>query len=242
MLASELSSQARLVALTLLVMSDARTCVIPADFTPSLSRLVKVTGLGNSTVKRALNQLEEGGWVIRSRPPIEKARADHERTQYRLSAPGMAHTGPSQAHTGPSSRATQGHGHGPERATSKNGFSDLGQQQSPQQLVMSKTDAKPEEADAVVARIVNERNPTSVGGFLGHLAKVGELQDWVNQVRSARIKIDRDQADVADRKMRQSLPRCHHGMAGGELPHSETRAIRCKQCRDIQRLNERKSA
>lgn len=106
----------------------------------------------------------------------------------------------------------------------------------PRQIVITNTDAKPSEADAVVARIANERNPRNVGAFVAHLAKSGELQDWVNQARAARIKADRDSAEVADRKARQGMPQCRHGLAGGDQPHVVTGAIRCRACRDRQQL------
>jgi hypothetical protein len=109
------------------------------------------------------------------------------------------------------------------------------------QLVMQHTDAKPGEADAVVARIVNERNPQRLGGFIAHLAKTGELQDWVNQVRAARIKADREQADVADRKVRQGMRPCDHGMTGGDQPHSFTGEIRCNNCRQARQFSERRT-
>lgn len=100
----------------------------------------------------------------------------------------------------------------------------------PRQIVIENTDAKPSEADAVVARVANEVKPRSLGGFLVHLAKSGELQTWVGETRAARIKADAQEAEVADRKARRGLPRCEHGHVGGEQPHSATGRIRCQQC------------
>lgn len=235
-LASELSSQARLVELVLLTLSDARTCVIPAEFTPSLTKLVKITGLGLSTVKRVLNELEEGGWVVRKRPEVEKARADHERTQYRLTAPGMAQSGPSPAQSGPSPGPTAGRGLGPERATSHTAFQTSFQQQhaSPEEIVSEATGASPEEAAAIVRRIGNERPEIrSMVRFLPRLAEAGELKRYLTDVRAAQIRSD----DAADIKVRQGQPACRHGKFGGNQPHSITGVIRCSTCRKELALN-----
>jgi hypothetical protein len=109
----------------------------------------------------------------------------------------------------------------------------------PRQIVMNNTDAKPSEADAVVARVRNERNPRNLGGLLIRMARDGDLQEWVNQVRAARIKADAHEADAADRKVSRNQPTCDHGKAGGAYPHSVSGQIRCKACRDIQQFNER---
>lgn len=243
LLASEVSSQARLVALVLLTLSDAHTCVIPAEFTPSLTRLVKLTTLGLSTVKRALNELEAGGWVIRQRPEVAKARADHERTQYRLSAPGTAQCGPSPAQTGPSPRSTQGRGLGPERATSHTAFQTSNQQQqaSPEDFVREATGATPKEAEAIVARIRNERQVKNMPAFLRRLAVDGDLKQMLVEQRGARIRAD----DDADRKLCQRLPRCEHGRAGGNEPHSVSGELRCQQCQkknNVVQLNPRRAS
>lgn len=113
----------------------------------------------------------------------------------------------------------------------------------PRQIVLKNTNAKPSEADAVVARVKNENpNLRSLGAFIAHLAKAGELQDRVNQVRAARIKAEAQETEAADIKARQGLPRCQHGKAGGDLPHSVSGQIRCRPCRDIHKLNERKAS
>lgn len=113
----------------------------------------------------------------------------------------------------------------------------------PRQIVLKSTDAKPSEADAVIARIKNE-NPTlrSLGGFINHLAKAGELQDRVNQARAARTTAEAAEDEAADRKERQGLPRCHHGHAGGDRPHTITGQIRCRQCREISNINSRRAS
>lgn len=240
-LASKLSSQARLVAFVLLALCDAKTGVVPPDFTPSLTKLAKLTGLGVSTVKRALNELESGDWVVRERPEVERARADHERTQYRVTAPGMAQSGPGMAHTGPSPvqsgpspRPTAGQGLGPERATNQNAFQTYNQnkQAGAEAFVTEATGASAEEAVAIVKRIANEREVRNMGGLLRHLAQGGDLRRYLTEHRAANVLA----ADADDRKIRQSMRACEHGMAGGDQPHSITGQIRCKTCSKIQQL------
>lgn len=90
---SELSPRARHIALTLLTLTDAKTGVVPPQFTPSLTRLVELTGYARSTVAKELNVLEAAGWVARKRPSVEAARSEKERTRYRLAAPQASPSG-----------------------------------------------------------------------------------------------------------------------------------------------------
>jgi hypothetical protein len=85
--ASGLPAPARLVMLVLADSALVPTAVIPPEFTPSLSVLARETGLNESTVTRKLNELEDAGWVVRTRPTNEASRALGERTQYRLTVP-----------------------------------------------------------------------------------------------------------------------------------------------------------
>jgi hypothetical protein len=85
-LASDLSPQAKLVMLVLLVHADART-LDTGKFSPSLTGLANATGLGRSTVARELNHLERSGWVVRVRPSSADARSKRARTAYRLTSP-----------------------------------------------------------------------------------------------------------------------------------------------------------
>lgn len=77
----------RYVLLVLATRCDHQTAVIPPRFSPSLTDLVRMTGLARSTVAVHLNGLERDGWVIRKRPNPEEARRNHARTQYRLTVP-----------------------------------------------------------------------------------------------------------------------------------------------------------
>ena len=114
--ASNLAAPARLIMLVLSDMADAKTAEIPENHGPSLPDLVRDTGLGESTVKRRLAELEESGWVIRMRPTAgEQAR--HKATRYRLTVPtGGPERAPARAQSGPPvevSGAQSGPGRGP---------------------------------------------------------------------------------------------------------------------------------
>jgi hypothetical protein len=88
--ASDLPAPSRLIMLTLSDMADAATAEIPERHTPSLTELARQTGLGRSTVAQHLLSLEEAKWVVRDRPEVAAARANGERTCYRLSVPAGA--------------------------------------------------------------------------------------------------------------------------------------------------------
>lgn len=101
----------------------------------------------------------------------------------------------------------------------------------PRHIVMEHTDAKPSEAEAVVARIVNEVKPRTLGGFINHLAQSGDLQTWVNEARAAGIKADIKTAN----ELRQRMPPCEHGRPGGDQPHPTSGEPWCIDCRFRQR-------
>lgn len=83
---SNLPPTARLIMWTLSDMADAKTGVIPQDKRKlSLTVLAEETGLGESTVKTQLANLEQLGWVIRTRPDL-KARGHYATTAYRIQA------------------------------------------------------------------------------------------------------------------------------------------------------------
>lgn len=106
----------------------------------------------------------------------------------------------------------------------------------PRTIVMEATGATPAEADAIVKRIANERNPNNLPGFVRRLAADGDLAQHLTDVRAAAARY----ADDADRKFRRGRPACEHGAFGGNEPHSVTGQIRCRACRTRQtatRLN-----
>lgn len=83
---SGLPSPARLIGLVLATKADP-DMTIPARFSPSLSTLVALTGLGRGTVADHLNGLEAAGWVRRIRPTTAASFAGHQRTRYVLVVP-----------------------------------------------------------------------------------------------------------------------------------------------------------
>lgn len=83
---SGLASPARTIAWVLLTKVDPNM-TIPAKFSPSLSTLVELTGLGRGTVADHLNRLEAAGWVRRIRPTTAASYAGHQRTRYALVVP-----------------------------------------------------------------------------------------------------------------------------------------------------------
>jgi len=117
--ASSMPAPARLVMFVLADISDAETAVIPAQWTLSLAELAAETGLAESTVKRHLNDLEERGWVVRSRPTLEAARRG-ERTRYSLAVGGPVASPPPGPAVSPEV-ATGGPPDGPEGPTESPG-------------------------------------------------------------------------------------------------------------------------
>lgn len=99
---SGLPAPARLIVHELATRADNDTAVIPDEFGVSLSELAEATGLGRSTVARALNLLELSGWVKRSRPTVEAARSEGARTAYALKIGGSPAAGlvPERDHGG----------------------------------------------------------------------------------------------------------------------------------------------
>jgi hypothetical protein len=75
------------VALTIATWADVGSGVIPERFQPSISTIAEATGMGATTVKKHLTVLESGGWLLRDRPEIARARAEHARTRYALMVP-----------------------------------------------------------------------------------------------------------------------------------------------------------
>lgn len=100
---SDLSSSARLIMLTLATWADAETGLIPKRFSPSLSTLAAATDLDRSTIARHLIEIERAQWVARRAPDPAKARAQKERTRYRLTVPASRVVPPAEP---PTSRTT----------------------------------------------------------------------------------------------------------------------------------------
>lgn len=213
--------------------------------------LAEVVGVGDDGLKSILQRLAKRGLEVRvaiGKDKNEKVMyaVKGRQTTYRLPAlPGVS-TPPKELYGGVST--PHAGVYTPDGGVSTPPFPSASlllpksSSSEPRQIVLKNTDAKPSEADAVVAGIQNENpNLRSLGGFINHLAKAGELQGRVNRVRAARIAAEARENEAADQRARQGLPQCHHGVIGGELP-SVNGQIRCKRCRDIRNINERKSA
>lgn len=82
---SDLPPAARHIMLTLLTFLDKGVLDL-GKWSPSLTELARVTGLHRVTITRNLTVLEKDGWLVRHRPPIEKARSKKARTRYVISA------------------------------------------------------------------------------------------------------------------------------------------------------------
>lgn len=102
----------------------------------------------------------------------------------------------------------------------------------PARIVIEATGAKPSEADAIVTRVRNERNPRSLPALLRHMAKDGELAQLLTEQRAATRK-----AAVAAQMIElRRAPPCEHGDPGGNLPHPASGAPLCPKCRLRARL------
>lgn len=114
---SEMPPAAGHIMLTLAVLADWDTGVIPDEFSPSLDDLVKLTRLSKSAVAEWLGALEVSGWLKRERP--DKA-SKYVKTRYTLLigsptvvAPQRASRRPAHAAALPGGAATPGAGRVP---------------------------------------------------------------------------------------------------------------------------------
>lgn len=73
--------------LVLCDVAELGTAEIPAHRTPSLTVLCAETGLAKRTVQVYLTELEDAGWILRSRPETPEAMWRGERVHYHLSVP-----------------------------------------------------------------------------------------------------------------------------------------------------------
>lgn len=84
---STLPAPAKLIMFVLADVADVGTAEVPPHRNPSLTVLVKETGLGRSTVTTHLRALEADGWVVRTKPTTAEALGQYERTRYQLQVP-----------------------------------------------------------------------------------------------------------------------------------------------------------
>jgi hypothetical protein len=104
---SNLRPLARLVVLALLTKVDSDTCIIPAEFTPSLLTLHAMTAIAKSQIVKELDYLEQLGWVKRSRPDKPSRNG---RTSYALAVGDPDADRPTGPHRGPVRRADKSTG------------------------------------------------------------------------------------------------------------------------------------
>lgn len=87
---SDLPPPSRHLALTIATWADMDTGVIADRFQPSMNTLLAATGMSKGSMLNHLNRLEADGWIVRDRPDVKKARAEHARTHYFLALPSGA--------------------------------------------------------------------------------------------------------------------------------------------------------
>jgi len=112
----ELSSNARLVLLVLLMHANGTTGILEERYTPSQDDMARMTKLNVRTVRKALAELEAAGWLETERPTIEQ-RARRKKILYTFLMPHAASAaegeeqGPAETPDGP----TGGAPHAPDK-------------------------------------------------------------------------------------------------------------------------------
>lgn len=232
-LRSNLAPPARHILLTIAVVADWPGGTTPPAFTPSLTRLAELTGLSRRAVMTHLNAAEEESWVVRDRPPVERARAAKERTRYRLTIPTTARApgapdredarapdAPELGQDMPGARARDAQK--PDRSQTNQTAA-----QRAEAIVLDATDATPAEARAVVALVEQTDQPRSLGGFLRRLAADGDLVTRLEKIRTGQ---QRQNITAAIETARQGPP-CIHGEPGGANLHPTSQLPLCALCR-----------
>lgn len=97
----------------------------------------------------------------------------------------------------------------------------------PRRLIVDHSDATPDEAEAVVARIRSDVNPRNTAGFVKRLITDGDLQRWVSETRDLVRRADLKRIN-AERKIAQQ---CRHGEPGGDWLHPTSSEPWCLHCR-----------
>jgi hypothetical protein len=85
--ASKLKAVTRALLMHMGVLADWPGGVIPDRYSPSLAKLVEITGFSRRAIQEHLNLAEEEGWIKRDRPTTAQALGAGERTTYRLLIP-----------------------------------------------------------------------------------------------------------------------------------------------------------
>lgn len=111
-LGANLPPTSRYLMLVLCTRCDGGSSTIPAKYQPSLTRLVRLSGLARSTVCVHLRILERRGWLIRKRPKVHLARTKHLRTNYILLVPKLVRPADSPPSPDDGSELVPDSGHG----------------------------------------------------------------------------------------------------------------------------------
>lgn len=239
-MASDLPPPARHLLHVLSATADWPSGVVPVQYSPSLTKLGEMTGLSRRSVMNHLNALEKSaeqeGWVIRSRPEVEKARSEKERTSYRLGVPSRARValearaGDALARAGDAlelgqlvteARAPVA----PYQPTTNTSSKPTAA--TPAQMLTDATGATEDEAAAVIARIRNEREPRNLVGLLRRMIADGDIATLLTEHRAAIIKT-RIAEQIAELRRK---PECEHRMPGGDQPHPTSGQPLCPLCR-----------
>jgi hypothetical protein len=68
-------------------MYPAESGLIPKGKGPSITDIVLASGWSRTTICRRLADLEQAGWLIRTRAPRARAAAEHIKTEYQVTVP-----------------------------------------------------------------------------------------------------------------------------------------------------------
>jgi hypothetical protein len=94
-------------------------------------------------------------------------------------------------------------------------------------LIGEATDATPDEAVAVAARIAEARQPKNLPGLIRTMGRAGDLAPFLAEIRAERTKATLRKA----REAAATGPPCPHEMPGGALLHPVNQQPWCPQCR-----------
>lgn len=231
-LRSELPAPARLILLIMAVVADWPGGVIPARFTPSLSTLAEMTGLSRRAVMNHLNAIERGGdrdgWVVRIRPTKQRARAEKERTGYRLAVPASARDALARepdalARAGGALEVVQ------EVPQARAGGAHKPDPSRPSQTAAEHAQPTDDERAEVLAEI-RRRKPGASEALINHVLRQ-EGPAILAEIRTAAEK-QRLATWVANLRR---LPPCEHGQPGGNQLRPDTGKPQCALCRALHR-------
>lgn len=257
---SGLPALSRLILLNLAIDTDRGGLTIPAQFTPSLSKLSKDTNIARSTLAEHLNTLEAAGWVERLRPSTADQVSKKAKTRYRLAIPTSPATGPVPTSTSPAPEPAlvrppdqpAGWSNTPKTWADQRKPRGLGSATSPpaghspelppepfhrsaRGNPFAGLDTTEDERAAVINRITATANVRNLDAYLATLADNGDLAGHLAAVRQER----QGAAVAAELAAARTGPDCIHGNPGGQHRRSDTGRLLCPQC---QRNHERNTA